>query len=146
MAIQFYPRAGQILLCDFSTGFKPPEMVKRSRPVVVISSGNKHRPQLATVIPLSTKRPSLILPHHFLIPKKSMPPLRRYQECESWVKGDMIYTVGFSRLGSIVLGKRSAGSRKHVYFKRRLAPATMIEVQKCVLHGLNLGILARYLY
>ena len=38
MPINYPPKRGQILLCDFSQGFKEPEMVKGSRPVVVIST------------------------------------------------------------------------------------------------------------
>jgi len=30
MPISFYPKIGQILLCDFSVGFEEPEMVKRN--------------------------------------------------------------------------------------------------------------------
>ena len=29
MPITFHPHAGVVLICDFSTGFQPPEMVKR---------------------------------------------------------------------------------------------------------------------
>ena len=36
MTLGFHPNAGDIVICDYATGFKPPEMVK-VRPVVVIS-------------------------------------------------------------------------------------------------------------
>jgi len=36
LALQFSPAPGAIVICDYSTGFRPPEMVK-VRPVVVIS-------------------------------------------------------------------------------------------------------------
>ena len=36
MALKYPPRPGTLWMCDFDTGFKPPEMVKK-RPVVVIS-------------------------------------------------------------------------------------------------------------
>ena len=48
MAIKFYPRQGTLLMCDFNTGFRVPEMVK-VRPVVVVS---RTRGQVATVVPL----------------------------------------------------------------------------------------------
>lgn len=83
MAIKFHPRAGQILPCDFSTGFKTPEMVKHNRPVVVISKPNKQSSELVTVLPLSTQRPHVILPYHYLIPKNSMPQLRRFQKSDT---------------------------------------------------------------
>jgi mRNA interferase MazF len=47
---------GQILICDFSSGFVEPEMVK-VRPVVVISpKPRKSIHSLCTVVPLSTTR------------------------------------------------------------------------------------------
>ena len=36
MALNFHPEPGMVLICDFTTGFRVPEIVKR-RPVVVIS-------------------------------------------------------------------------------------------------------------
>ena len=38
--LPFQPKPGMLLMCDFDTGFRPPEMVK-VRPVVVISPGRK---------------------------------------------------------------------------------------------------------
>ena len=54
--ITFHPKPGHVLICDFNTGFRPPEMVKK-RPVVVISES---RQQLVTVVPLSTTEPNPI--------------------------------------------------------------------------------------
>lgn len=57
MAITFHPSPGQILLCDFSTGFKETEMVKNKRPVIVISGAIADRSDLVTIAPLSTVQP-----------------------------------------------------------------------------------------
>lgn len=73
MAIQFHPRPGQILLCDFSQGIVEPEMVKSHRPVVVLSRQVAGRGKLVTVLALSTKEPGRIMPYHYKIPKNSMP-------------------------------------------------------------------------
>ena len=54
MAITIHPRPGQILLCDFSQGFREPEMVKSKRPVIVLTPAFKNRPELVTIVPLST--------------------------------------------------------------------------------------------
>jgi uncharacterized protein YifN (PemK superfamily) len=40
--LKFHPEPGTILICDYSTGFKKPEMVKK-RPVVTISPRLKRR-------------------------------------------------------------------------------------------------------
>jgi|SRR5579875_423709 mRNA interferase MazF len=54
--INFVPPAGQVLLCDFSTGFQVPEMIK-VRPVVVISERNRNR-QTCIVVPVSSSLPN----------------------------------------------------------------------------------------
>ncbi len=118
MAITFHPKLGQILLCDFSTGFKAPEMVKSKRPVIVLTGTIRGRANLVTVIPLSTKTPEPTQHYHYKIPKHSMPMTKNYQHNDSWVKGDMLYTVGFHRLELIQLGKRDI-NKKRIYFKNR---------------------------
>ena len=60
MPIIFHPNPGQILLCDFSD-FKEPEMVKKNRPVIVLSSALKGRDKLLTIVPLSTVKPEPLL-------------------------------------------------------------------------------------
>lgn len=71
MPLQYQPKEGSVLICDFR-GYEVPEMIK-VRPVVVI---RKHRTNslLVTVVPLSTTAPDCILAH----------PLR----LASQVKGD----------------------------------------------------------
>ena len=145
MAITFHPQPGQILLCDFSKGFKEPEMVKSHRPVVVLTPPIVGRANLVTVLALSTKEPNNIMPFHYQIPSKSMPQLGRFQDNNTWVKGDMIYTVGFHRLDLIRLGKKDNRTGKRLYFKQKLGREQMSEIYKCVLHGLNLGGLGEHL-
>ncbi|RDX36625.1 type II toxin-antitoxin system PemK/MazF family toxin [Kangiella sp. HD9-110m-PIT-SAG07] len=107
MAIKFHPKVGQLLLCDFSVGFKEPEMVKNKRPVVVISPSMAGRQNLVTVVALSTKEPEKLLNYHYKLPKNSMPQLGRFQTSDTWLKGDMIYTVGFHRLNLILSTKET---------------------------------------
>lgn len=66
MSIIFHLSPGQILLCDFSD-FKEPEMVKKNRPVIVLSSALKGRDKLLTIVPLSTVKPDPIQPYHCLL-------------------------------------------------------------------------------
>lgn len=145
MAITFHPSAGQILLCDFSDGFRAPEMVKRERPVLVLTPAIKGRANLVTILALSTSCPSPIMPYHYKLPKASMPQLGRFQEKDTWVKADMIYTVGFHRLDLIKLGKRDVNTGKRLYFRQKLGREQMTEIYKCMLHGLNLGQLGKHL-
>lgn len=144
MAITFHPKPGQILLCDFSPGFKEPEMVKSKRPVVVLTGAICGRPNLVTIVPLSTVEPEPCRLYHYRIPKQSMPQVGKLQEQDSWLKGDMIYTVGFHRLNLILLGKKGSGG-KRLYFTDRLGRDQMKLIYQCVLHGLNLGKLSPHL-
>lgn len=145
MAITVHPRVGQILVCDFSRGFKAPEMVKSRRPVIVLSSEMRGRPNLVTVVALSTEPPDPVMPYHMTLPRKALPQIGRFQEKDTWVKGDMIYTVGFHRLNLILLGKKDPATGKRVYFKDRLGRENMRRVYTCVLNGLNLGYLSDHL-
>ena len=98
MRLQFQPRPGTLWMCDFNTGFKPPEMVKK-RPVVIIAPDGKSATGLCTVVPLSTVRPNQVRPFHHLMDPKSLPA--RLAGKESWAKCDMLYTVSLDRLSRV---------------------------------------------
>ena len=141
MAIIYHPKPGQILLCDFSPGFKEPEMIKDKRPVIVLTGSIKGRGNLVTIAPLSTVEPKPIQLYHYKMPRPSMPMLGIFQDTDSWLKGDMLYTVGFHRLNLIQLGKKGTDG-KRIYFIERLGREQMRQIYQCVLHGLNLSKLA----
>lgn len=143
MAIEFHPRPGQILMCDFSVGFKEPEIVKK-RPVVVLTPAMRGRHELVTIAALSTSTPDPVRDYHCQLPKASLPQLGNFQEKETWVKGDMVYTVGFHRLDLIKLNKRGPGGKRQ-YFNQKLGRERMKEIYGCVLHGMNLGSLVQHL-
>ncbi|ANH13925.1 TPA: type II toxin-antitoxin system PemK/MazF family toxin [Legionella pneumophila] len=144
MPITIHPKVGQILLCNFSEGFKEPEMVKDKRPVIVISSALQGRNKLVTVVPISSVKPDPIMPYHYVLPTASLPMLGNFQEAESWVKGDMLYTVAFHRLDLIRLGTRNSQGKRN-YYQNRLGREQMKLIYSCVLHGLNIGNLAQHL-
>lgn len=144
MAINYHPRPGQILMASFEKGFKPPEMDKR-RPIVVLSPPMTGRPGLVTVVSLSSTPPDPIMPYHMTLPKAALPQVGLFQKKETWVKGDMVYALGFHRLDQIQLGKKDPQTGKRVYFNRRLGRDRMREIYTCVLESLNLGHLAQYL-
>lgn len=129
-------------MCDFS-GFRAPEMVK-NRPVVVLTRDLVGRPNLVTVACLSSGRPDPVRDYHCLLPQASLPMLGMFQVAETWVKGDMIYTVGFHRLDMIRLGNRGPDG-KHLYFNSRFSRERMKEIYGCVLDGLGLGELKGHL-
>lgn len=100
-ALQFHLKTGEVVICNFETGFVVPEMVK-SRPVVVISKSSTHWRKLCTVVPLSTTTPSRVEVWHVLMRNPLDRILPRHhafsRAVDVWAKCDMITTVCFSRI------------------------------------------------
>ncbi|MBD2786569.1 type II toxin-antitoxin system PemK/MazF family toxin [Xenorhabdus sp. DI] len=143
MPITIHPKPGQLLLCDFSQGFKEPEMVKPSRPVIVLSGSMQGRHNLVTVVACSTVEPEIIRNYHYKLPTQSTPKCRHFMGRDTWVKGDMVYTVGFHRLSLITLRKDENGKR--VYYTQKLGHEQMNEIRRCVLHGIGMSFLCRHI-
>lgn len=140
MAISYHPGQGTILLCDYQ-GSKAPEMDKK-RPVIVLCKQIHARPNICTVVPLSTTPPTSVMPFHFKL--HTTPPLPEPYNSEfHWVKGDMVNAVSFQRLSLPTLGKD--GNGKRVYDIRVLDAADFRGVQQAVLHGLGLSKLTFHL-
>ena len=141
MPIQEHPYIGSILLCDFNSGFREPEMVKR-RPVVVLSPKIAARPKLCTVVALSDTEPTPKLPYHCQIDIRPELP-ETFNSNGVWVKGDMVYAVGFHRLDFIRMGKGESGKRKYHY--EPLDVASIKKIRECVLRALGLSGLTKHL-
>jgi mRNA interferase MazF len=141
MPIKEHPSAGTILICDFETDFKLPEMVK-VRPVVVISPKISGRPGLCTVVALSTTPPDPRLPFHEQISIEPRLPAPWAAE-KVWVKGDMIYAIGFHRLDLIRIGKDRCGKR--LYHFATLTNDQIILVRKLVLRSIGLSQLTKHM-
>jgi uncharacterized protein YifN (PemK superfamily) len=116
-------------------------MLKHKRPVIVLTGSIKGRANLVTIAPLSTVEPKPLQLYHYKLPRQSMPMLGLFQNTDSWLKGDMIYTVGFHRLNLIQLGKKGPDG-KRLYFTNQLGRDQMKQIYQCILHGLNLSKLA----
>ncbi len=127
-------------MVDFNQGFKKPEMIKL-RPAIVLSPKIRSRPQLCTIVALSTTSPNKIMPYHTLItvpfelPQKLRPDM--------WVKGDMVNAVGFHRIDLLRLSKKRDGKRE--YQVTSLQEEQMQHVFRCVLHGMGLSRLTKCL-
>lgn len=120
MPLTFHPSRGAIVICDFSTGFRPPEMVK-VRPVVVISP-RRRSTQLATVVPISSVSPSPIEPWHYQLPTEAYPPARG----PMWVKADMLATVALTRLDRVKV-KDLGGMRTYQVYHLDVAALAAID-------------------
>lgn len=141
MAIPFHPDQGTIVICDFNTGFKVPEMKKR-RPAIIISKRLRDRKNLCTLVPFSTSKPKVIRPYHYeLILKTPLP--KPYNSINQWVKADMLYTVSLSRLFLPFEKKDAHGQRE--YDIRIIEGIDFKRIQQCVLHGIGLGNLTKEL-
>src|SRR5690348_5307086 len=111
MPLSYHPKPGTIVVCNYDTGFRPPEMVKQ-RPVVVISPRISSRGQLCTVVPLSTTPPAVVRPYHRSI--IFSPPLPR-PWCSRivWAKCDMVFAASFERLNLIRLPRAFGRPREY---------------------------------
>lgn len=107
--LPYHPKQGEVLQCDYD-GLVHPEMDK-VRCVVVISPKFVARPDLCTVIPLSTTAPTTPLAYHVLMDYDPHP-----RPCGDpvWAKCDMLMTVSFSRLSGFWVGRDEAGRRRYV--------------------------------
>ena len=124
--IQFHPRPGDVLMCDFSAGgFKPPEMVK-TRPVVVVS---KRSDSLVTVVPLSATEPVKFEAWHCEMSLSSLPAPFQSERC--WAKCDMIATVGRWRLDRVKVGK-CPNTGKRIFVNHRVLDADLEQIRECL--------------
>lgn len=141
VAIKEHPAIGTVLICDFNHGFKEPEMVKR-RPVVVISPKIRARPDLCTVVALSTSAPSPVMQYHCQIDLRPRLP-HPWTSDGVWVKGDMVNAVGFHRLNLVRMGKDRTGKR--IYLYDAISDCNIKKIRQCVLRAIGLSLLTKHL-
>lgn len=127
MAILFFPKAGQVFMCDYS-GFKPPEMYK-DRPVIVISPKLPYRSEIVTIVPISLTPPVHNLPYVYKLSKNYHP--NESDDLDCWAKADMVMNLGVNRLTAFKVGRRK-------YFTPMLSDADLEAVKSAVIHGLGM--------
>ena len=140
MGLKYYPRPGEILVCDYNTGFIEPEMTKR-RPVVVISPRLRRRAGLVCIIPLSTTAPDPAEAHHCRLELASPLP-RPFDSPVMWAKCDMLATVAHTRLDRFKAGRKE-GAR--VFLSGALDADQLKAVKAAMLCGLGLSSLTIHL-
>jgi len=122
MTIDFHPRAGMVLICDYNTGFVPPEMVKIRR-VVIVSEDDHNKYGLCTVVPLSTTPPIPEQRFHVRFEPRQYPFL--HQESPTWAKCNMINTISTKRLDRIRVDGR--------YLSPRLENADLLRIYNAMI-------------
>lgn len=134
MALLYAVPPGTIVLCDYNTGFMPPEMVKR-RPALVVSPWLAHRDDLCTVVPLSQSAPSRTVSYQCLITLEQPLPYP-FPYATFWAKADMLATVGFRRLDLFRTERDQYGKRKYV--QPKVSEEGLNRVRHCIKIALGL--------
>lgn len=100
--LQFHPKAGAVLMCDYR-GCIHPEINKR-RPVVVITPRLPHRDHLVMVVPLSTTAPNPPQDFHVRLSTNYVPG--DDPNLPVWAKCDLISSVSMKRLDRFMIRHR----------------------------------------
>lgn len=140
--LMYYPKPGEILLCDYRGGFIVPEMVK-TRPVIVVSPRLRRRRDLVAVVPLSTTAPTPKENYHCEI-VLAQPLPKPFDSPVMWAKADMLATVANSRLDRFRTGKNPHGGTR-IYVSGSVDAAQLKAVRVAVLCGLGLDSLTIHL-
>ena len=127
--VDFRPKRGHVLMCDF-TFLEVPEMVKQ-RPVVIVSPRLDRDPRLVTVVPVSTRES--VLPYHPRLAAESLPP--PFCRKPAWAKCDMIYTVSTTRLDRV--RAKQPGGRFRWYGRHFVTEFDMCLIYKGILAALR---------
>lgn len=133
MTLPFHPHPATLLICDFDTGFRPPEIVKK-RPVVVVSPRRRRGSGLCTVVPLSSTPPEVVEDFHHRMSMDSL--VGKLRRKETWAKCDLLYTVSLERLDRVLVGKNQDGRRQ--YRAPRVTPDDFAAILQGVKAGLGL--------
>lgn len=141
VALNYAVRLGTIVICNYNTGFTPPEMVK-NRLAVVMSPRLPHRDNLCCVVPLSTTPSRRDIAYQCRIELEQSPP-RPFEGTVKWVKADMLATVSYQRLDLPKV--RDPISRQRRYLQIRISDEQINYIRSCILYSLNLGHLTQYL-
>lgn len=139
MGIQYHPKIGQVLYCDYS-GLKYGEMEKK-RFAVVLSPKYAQSQSVCTVVPLSITPPPLVRDFHYVLEKDPYP--KGEPGVKVWAKCDHVFTVSFERLSGWWDERNPDGTRK--YEKLFVTEKDITCIRKCVLYALGLGGLTKHL-
>ena len=136
MPLQFPPRVGDIVECDWSRGFVEPEMVKK-RLAVIISPRLPHRDRLCHVVPLSTTPPPAGIRYQCSVTLRDDPPMP-YQGRVKWAKADMINTVSYDRC-NLPSFPRYPRTNRRKYYQERLDHAELNKIKHALFDALGLA-------
>jgi uncharacterized protein YifN (PemK superfamily) len=129
MALSFIPDAGDVLMCDFTTGFIPPEMTKLRKVIVLSPRARDHFPDTYIVAPVSKTPPASTRETHCEFKARSYDFFDSIEPV--WAKADMLACVSKHRLDRV----RFNGQ----YQRCRIRPTDLHRVRNATIHALGLG-------
>lgn len=136
--LNYPPRLGTVVICNYDTGFRPPEMIK-TRLAIVISPRLPYRDGLCTVVPLSTTPSKAGIRYQCKIelPRQAPSP---FEGLVKWAKADMLATVCYNRLSLPYSGRNPTSGRRD-YLQIILPLEELKKVRVAVLNALGLDAL-----
>lgn len=140
MGLQFPPKVGTVVICDYRGNIEP-EMVKE-RLALVVSPRLPHRDKLCTVVPLSTSPPQRNIRYQCRIELPIEAPAP-YAGKFKWAKADMFSTVCFDRL-TLPYTDRDPNTGKRKYLQIIIDDAELKKVTTSLLYALGLDPLTAY--
>ena len=130
MGLNSAPVPGSIVVCIYND-FREPEMVK-ARPVIIVSPRINSRPNLLTVVPISTTAPKTPKAFNVLIDLGE--PLPRWGPATKvWVKCDMIATLALRRFH--LLQEEDTDKR----IRRAVTDQQLTEIRHGIIHSIGMG-------
>lgn len=143
MPLLYHPRPGEIVLCDYTSGFREDEMQKR-RPVVIVSPRLRKRGHLCAVVPLSTTDPQDVQDHHCRIELDVALP-HPFDSPAMWAKCDMVGTVSMERLDRFKDGRTRGGGHARKFRTGKVSADQLLAIRRAILCGLGLASLTIHL-
>lgn len=101
MGLQFYPKVGEIYICDFPKEYVLQGEMTKDRPVIVLSRKLEGRNGLVSIVPISMTPPQPSYDWHVIVSESCLPPTLWPKDGERWAECDMVYTVFFDRLNKV---------------------------------------------
>ncbi|WP_312489749.1 type II toxin-antitoxin system PemK/MazF family toxin [Sphingomonas sp.] len=142
MALLYYPRAGEILICRYDEVVIEPEM-RKARPALVVGPRLRRRGRLVTVVPLSTTAPEPPEAYHYQI-TLAVPLPPPFDSPVMWAKCDMLSSVSLDRLDRFKK-PRQRGDQGRQWVSGKIEPDTLRDVKAAILCGLGLDSLTKWL-
>ena len=114
-------------MCDFKNPVDPE--IGKLRPDIVVAPRLPHRPDLATIVPVSTTAPIHDHPFCYKLSKNYHP--HESDDLDCWAKADLVMSVSYNRMSAFKTNRR-----KYVY--PTISAEDLNGIRAAIKHGLGL--------